>query len=198
VGIWEQIQGGRPDDPATKGPQTRRVASGETLRIWPLESQASWYVTHFLGQRTRPCLGDVCLCKRVDRPVRTRWTGWVLAAERWRPLCVRLVALTENCWDSCPEIRDPTFNLRGRLLILRRPKGGARGKVWAQVDQLARVDGHVPELPYTQRDQLLRVWFSERDGYDEFTQYAHSEWLHPKRWHDAQLPSSSTESEVQP
>ncbi len=162
------------------------MKSGEVLKVWPLEDQAQWYVTHFLGQRTRPCLGEVCLCQKLETPVRTRWTGWLLAAERLRPFIVRLVALTENCWDSCALLRDPSFALRGRLLILRRPAGGARGKVYAEVDTYAAVQGYLPVLPYTQRDQLLKVWFSEKDGFDEFTKYAHENWIRPDRVIEAQ------------
>jgi len=182
--IWDQVVGGRPDDPAKKGPQTRRCKAGEVYRCWPLEDQAGWYLTHFLGQRTRPCLGEVCMCQSSETPVRTRWTGWILVAERFRPLLVRLLALTENCWDSCDALRNPTVLLRGRELMLRRPKGGARGKVYAEVSDQNYDPEAMPRLPYTQKDQLLRVWFSEKDGFDEMNQYANADWVVPDKCHE--------------
>ena len=189
--LWEQVVGGRPDDPAKKGPQTRRCRSGERLSVWCLERQASWYVTHFLGQRTRPCLGDACLCKKLNAPVVTRWTGWILAAERMRPLIVRLVALTENCWDSCEELRNPAEDLKGRLLVLERPRGGARGRVYAKLEQYSRKLEYLPDLPYTQRDQLIKVWFTKGANYDEFNQYVGQEWLQPERVRQAaETPTS--------
>jgi hypothetical protein len=179
MGIIDQLRTGRPDDPGDKGPQTRRVKAGEVLCVVCLEDQAQWYVTHFLGQLTRPCLGDACLCKRLDTPVRTRWTGWILAAESMRPLTVRLVALTEHCWDTCDQLRDPKFSLFGKQLRLTRAGATGKGRVSCSVDPYLDYKGRVPRLPYSQRDQLLKVWFSEKAGYDEFNKYAHDEWLSP-------------------
>jgi len=176
----DKMRTGTPEDPAKKGPQVRRVLPGETLKVWPLEERAGWYVTHFLGQLTRPCLGDECICHSIETPVRTRWAGWILVAENFRPLLVRLLALTENCWDSCEELRRADFNWRGRMMILTRPKGGFRGRVYVKVDDvMVRHPESMPKLPYTHKDQLLKVYFTQKHGYDEFNQYAHSAWVAP-------------------
>ncbi len=178
-GLWEQVRRGEPGDPQKKGPQTRRVRSGEKLRLYCLEPRPTWYVTHFLGQRTRPCLGDACLCRKLEQPIRTRWTGWILAAESFRPLVVRLLNLTENCWDTCADLRDRTFDATGRVIELWRGPGGSKARVYCRFDPHARALVDVPRLPYTQKDQLLKLWFSEKDGYDEFNQYAHQDWVEP-------------------
>jgi hypothetical protein len=194
--IWDQIVGGRPDDPSKKGPQVRRCREGERYNCFPLEDRAGWYLTHWIGTRTRPCLGDACICRTRDTPIKVRWSGWLLVAESLRPLVVRLLALTENCWDTCEFFRLPDTALRGRSLTLTRPRGGQKGRVFATVSDPVPSMKALPKLPYTHRDQLLRVWFSVNAEYDEFSEYAHTRWLRPAKVAVA-LPSAPEEEETE-
>jgi len=196
--VWEKIPSGRPDDPAKKGPEVRRVKPGETLRTFPLEDNVGWWLVHFLGQLTRPCLGPECLCHRAEKAIRTRWTGWILVAENFRPLSIKLLALTENCWTSCEELQRTDFPLRGRCLILRRNAKGNKGRVYASIDpDFSHAPSSLPRLPYTHRDQLLKLWFSGRFGYDEFNEYAHSEWVRPINLPaDHNVPSNEERKEI--
>jgi hypothetical protein len=162
--IWDQIPSGGPaPEPSRRRPKTRQPLAGERLELCVLEAKVGWYLTHFQLGRTKPCLGEMCACQQADKTVPTRWQGYVLATELPRSGVV-LAVLTRNCYDTCPELRDTSKSLLGAHLILTR-KGGAQGIVLAHVQYDAHPLRLLPKLPYTHRDQLLRVWFSGMDSY---------------------------------
>jgi hypothetical protein len=94
--------------------------------------------------------------------------GYVLALEMPARKVV-LAMLTKNCWDCCPSLRAAGESLRGSQLILTR-KGGAQGILEAGLIPGFYPLASIPEIPYTHKDQLLRVWFSGLDDYVEVGQ----------------------------
>lgn len=169
--VWDFVRSGRPDDDeGRKGPQTRRPKQGERLELLPLESQVGWYFTHYLGNRTRPCLGDRCPCQGSGVKIENRWVGWILAIAKDTGRVV-LAALTENTFKTCQKLRDRTLDLRTCKLILEREADKKNGRVKAHVVENVGNARQRPTLPYTQRDQLLRVWFNAKDDYAEIALY---------------------------
>jgi hypothetical protein len=169
--VWDFVRHGRPDDDADrKGPQTRRPKQGERLSLLPLESQVGWYFTHFIGRRTRPCLGDRCPCQGSAVKVENRWVGWILAIDETTQRVV-LASLTENTFKTCQALRDRSIDLRSCRLILQREADKPNGRVKAEVQRNCGASRSRLVLPYTQRDQLLRVWFNAKDDYAEVALY---------------------------
>lgn len=154
-----------------RGPQTRWPSAGETVVLWPVEPQVLWYRTHYINDRTRPCLGNLCGCNKQEQPVNTRLVGWILAYEPKARDYV-LAQVTKNCLKNCPALSDESLDLRTCELTLTRIGRKVNGKVVATVRRDAHQVGKVALLPYTQRDQLMRVWFKETDAYEEVNQVA--------------------------
>jgi hypothetical protein len=167
---WDHIVTGVPDRDDKRRPKSRRPGIGETLELMPLEASVGWYYTHFLRRRTRPCLGSRCFCQKEDSPVESRWVGWILAFDVKAKKDI-LAALTDNCYKSCSVLQLPDVDLRGCKLTLKRHGKAANGKVTAEVEIDAFPKYKDIRLPYTQRDQLMRVWFSPRDSYAEVCEY---------------------------
>jgi hypothetical protein len=164
-GIWEQVVTGRPDEGEWRTRlKPRRPGTGEKLVLVPLEPEVGWYLTHFVGKRTRPCLGEQCGCLQAEHPVTTRWVGWILAIEKYARKIV-LANLTAGCWETCQELRIPELNLRGCDLILTRKTTRSNGPVSAEVFPGRLALARVPVLPYTHRDALMSVWFGPNDPY---------------------------------
>jgi len=161
---FDHIPSGGPNvNGERKRPKTRSPGSGERVLLAPVEDAVGWYLTHYIHGRTKPCLGDRCACQKADKPLPTRWQGYVLALEMPKRQVV-LALLTKNCWDVCAELRDGKQSLRSGQLILTR-KGGAQGVVEAAFVPGFYPMSQIPVLAYTHQDQLMRVWFAGLDDY---------------------------------
>lgn len=164
MNVWDQIPTGGPSGKdSRRRPKTRSPGPGERVLLAPLEDHVGWYLTHYRNRRTKPCLGDRCACQKADSPWPCRWQGYMLALEMPKRVVV-LAMLTKNCWDMAEELRQPTVSLRGAQIVLTR-RGGAQGVVEAAVIPGFYPLAQIPAIPYTHKDQLLRVWFSGLDDY---------------------------------
>jgi hypothetical protein len=170
---------GTPDDPGVKGPETVRVRRGPKAEFYPVVRQASWYTTHFLYGRTKPCLGDGCECHSLEKPVRPRWSGFLLCAVRFAPLKIVNLALTQNCWDSCELLRNKNLDLRYYKISVWRDGRGDKGRVYCQLDYLANRRGCNLDLPYTILDVLTLLWFTPEEGQPDPGQADPEKWQIP-------------------
>jgi hypothetical protein len=151
----------QPVDPTrqqkVKGPPCRWPGPGETLVLFPAESEVLWYATHFVEGRTRPHLGEICSCWQAEVPVNQRLVGWILAFERSGRLVLAQVTL--NALRYCRQLQDSAIDLRTKKLTLRREGTRVNGKVFATVDDRSPTERDFPAVPFDQRAQLMRVWF---------------------------------------
>lgn len=174
--VWDDIPTGGPNGrDERKRPKSRSPGPGERLTLMLCEDSVGWYLTHFMNRRTKPCLGARCKCQAATPPLAKRWQGYILGMEMPRRLIV-LAMLTRNVWDTCTELRDSKTSLKGAQLVLTR-KGGAQGIVEAQLAPGWYPLAQVPLLPYTHKDQLLRVWFGGMDDYVDLNQFFQIEGL---------------------
>lgn len=157
--IWDHIPSGGPGpgDKIKKRPKTRAPKAGERLKLMPLEDTVGWYLTHYHNDRTKPCLKARCWCQQADKPAPTRWVGYLLAKIHDSSEVV-LAMLTPNCAATCPDVVQNQTSLRGSQMVLTRT-GHAQGQVDCYVHHGFYPLRVVPVLPYTHREQLLRVWF---------------------------------------
>jgi hypothetical protein len=170
MSAWDHIPTGGPGNgDARKRPKSRSPGPGERLLLAPLEESVGWYLTHYRNKRTKPCLGDLCGCQASEEKWPTRWMGYVLAMEMPKRVIV-LAMLTRNCWEMCPALREVGEPLRGAQLILTR-KGGSQGIVEAGIVPGFYPTAQLPVLPYTHKDQLMRVWFSGLDDYVQVNKF---------------------------
>jgi len=162
--VWKYVLGGGPDSPEKeKRPKTVRPRAGQTISAVGLEAGAVWVWTHYLHGRTKPCLQEFCVCRKVDSPLESRWQGFILA-DHWGYNKVVLLGLTENVMDTCPELREGKLDLRGAMIDLTRPAGKRNGIVTAVVKPDFRRSWKTIVMPYTTRDCLEKMfWRSKRD-----------------------------------
>jgi len=145
----------------------RRPLKGESLALWPLESQVTWYLIHYDGKHSVPCLRDRCFCLRSEMPVDVRREGWLLAVEARRTSVV-LASVTFGAWQTCEALRDKEIDLRACELILTRGAHRTNAPVTAAVVRNHHPTSRVPVVPYTHLDLLLRVWYPRGSSYTEF------------------------------
>lgn len=164
----------RPVDPLPEerqpGPQTRWPGPGEQLLLYPAEREVLFYRTHFVADRTRPCLHEMCACRRADLRLNTKLVGWILAWEKYGKLV--LANVTHNAYKFCKDLQDKDLDLRRCELLLTRVGTKHNGRVYAKVFRHTHNVDKFPPVPYSQRDQLLRLWFKQTDDYQELNQVA--------------------------
>jgi hypothetical protein len=162
----DYVQPVRPTGrPKKAGPPCRWPGPGETLTLFPAEPAVLWYATHYVGNRTRPHLGEICSCWQAETPVNQRLVGWILAFEKRGRLV--LASVTLNSLRYCRELQDETLDLRTKKLILVREGTRINGKVFARVEERSPTERDFPTVPFDQRSQLMRVWFDPSSDMNE-------------------------------
>jgi hypothetical protein len=113
-------------------------------------------VTHFIGQRTKPCTGDATRCDGCTSGRPKRWKGYLAAVVPPSGRQV-LAELTYEAHRGCKELHGIGAEIYGKKLTLTRMGKSANSRVQAE---LAEVPGKAnPGKPFDVHEALIRIWF---------------------------------------
>jgi hypothetical protein len=155
--------------PPAAEPKEYRILSPKPGQSWEwlvLSDAVLGVETHYIGDRTQPCIGDVCICRKPDYPVAVRQKYYV-AVWAGRDLPQAIGEITADAYKRCPELYQPGVSLRGlRIKVYRSgPKPNSRVRVHV-VDRYKEPE-KLP-LPFDLVCALERIWFGNpRHGPEE-------------------------------
>jgi hypothetical protein len=124
-----------------------RIKAGREIRCVCLSDRVEGLLVHFIGGRTRACVGSNQSCEGCIQGWNPRWKGYLAVFFPTAGKRVYLAELTPNAFESLERSAPEVRNYRGRWLSLRRDPGRANAKVFAGVLNHALFDGELPELP---------------------------------------------------
>lgn len=113
--------------------------------------------THFLSNRTKPCIGADNGCEGCKAQLSTRWKGYLGA---WHPGFSRYVIVEVTAQAACDNhalLMDEERNLRGMTVVLHRRGKNRNAPVSAEFHPKRQPDDKVPAA-FDVRKALLRIW----------------------------------------
>lgn len=110
--------------------------------------------THFMGQRTLPCVGDDCPGCAAEKS--KRWEGY-LSVWTTAPSKHLIVALTPGAATQILDAAPDPNNLRGLFLTVERLGSKPNGQLRGNVEPANIEPGHLPPEPELLR-HLYKIW----------------------------------------
>lgn len=129
-------------------------ANPRPLVILSSEVDQRW--VHWLGANTLACTGDETACRFDHQHYRPQWLGSLFV---WEPEAreLRWAVIRQGAAEEEPRLLVRGYDLRGRLLVLRRDADSERGAQHARVEGLFPHVAALPSCPSMDR-HLARVW----------------------------------------
>lgn len=124
-------------------------------------SESVWeYYTHWVDNRTEPCIEPASECPGCKYKWNRRWKGYVAALiPSNRRLC--LVEISKDAARNCPMLTSGKVNLRGGELTLKRSGEHKRSPVRAEFKSAVAARDLPPEFDVDAA--LCRIWNGEDD-----------------------------------
>jgi hypothetical protein len=124
-----------------------RLKAGREIRGVAVSDKVDGLLVHFIGGRTRACVGSNQSCEGCMQGWCPRWKGYLAMFFPTAGNRVYLLELTPHAFETLQKSAPEVSNYRGRWLSVRRENGRPNAKVHAGVLPHPAYDGKIPTEP---------------------------------------------------